>query len=88
MTSMQDAVVLASHLYDLTLLTSEGIQEAFQAYRKERFPHVKEQYEASKINAKLIYGQVQKIKTVDNCATFLPPFFHIEWLDVNHIFFL
>lgn len=57
---MQDAVVLASYLYDLTSLTSEGIQEAFQAYRTERFPHVKEQYEASKINAKLIYGQVQK----------------------------
>ncbi|KAH7051615.1 hypothetical protein BKA57DRAFT_503384 [Linnemannia elongata] len=66
-TSMQDAVVLASHLYDLTSLTSEGIQEAFQAYRKERFPHVKEQYEASKINAKLIYGQT----FLERCARYL-----------------
>ena len=56
---MQDAVVLANCLYDLRSLSPEGIREALQAYRDERFPHVKEQYEASKINAKLIYGQVR-----------------------------
>ncbi|KAF9144978.1 hypothetical protein BGX30_010800 [Mortierella sp. GBA39] len=66
-TSMQDAVVLASCLYDLTSLTSEGIHEAFQAYRKEQFPHVKEQYEASQINAKLIYGQT----LLERCARYL-----------------
>ena len=56
---MQDAVVLANALYELKSLAPTDIQAALHAYRAERFPHVKEQYNTSKINAKLIYGQVR-----------------------------
>ncbi|KAF8931524.1 hypothetical protein BGZ47_011797, partial [Haplosporangium gracile] len=56
-TAMQDAVALANCLYELKSLSPDHIQEALQIYKDERFSQVQEQYEASKINAKLIYGQ-------------------------------
>lgn len=55
---MQDAVALANCLYDLKSLSPDHIQEALQIFKDERFSQVQEQYEASKVNAKLIYGQV------------------------------
>ncbi|KAF9280585.1 hypothetical protein BGZ68_007130 [Mortierella alpina] len=65
--AMQDAVVLANALYELKTLAPGDIQSALHAYRVERYPHVKEQYDTSKINAKLIYGQT----FLERCARHL-----------------
>ncbi|KAG0207500.1 hypothetical protein BGX28_001277 [Mortierella sp. GBA30] len=54
--AMQDAVILASCLYDLEPLSFEGIKYAFKDYREQRFQHVKTQYESSQISAKIQYG--------------------------------
>ncbi|KAI7832733.1 hypothetical protein BC939DRAFT_434200 [Gamsiella multidivaricata] len=54
--AMQDAVVLANCLYDLTPLSIDGIKTALKDYREQRFAHVKTQYEASQMGAKLQYG--------------------------------
>ncbi|KAF9939668.1 hypothetical protein BGZ70_006431, partial [Mortierella alpina] len=51
--AMQDAVILANCLYDLTALTPEGITAALQDFKDQRYPHVFAQYEASKKNAKI-----------------------------------
>ncbi|KAF9947506.1 hypothetical protein BGZ70_002642 [Mortierella alpina] len=71
--AMQDAVVLANALYELKSLAPKDIHAALNGYKVERYPHVKEQYDTSKINAKLIYGQASLItlKTRPQ-ATFLP----------------
>ncbi|KAF9282000.1 hypothetical protein BGZ68_006273 [Mortierella alpina] len=55
--AMQDAVILANCLYDLASVTPEGIAAAFQDFKDQRYPHVVAQYEASKKNAKIRYGQ-------------------------------
>ncbi|KAF9193446.1 hypothetical protein BGZ51_003250 [Haplosporangium sp. Z 767] len=55
--AMQDAVVLANVLYDLKSLAPEDISDALHDYQKQRYPHVKEQFEAGKTNAMLMYGQ-------------------------------
>ncbi|KAG0242751.1 hypothetical protein B0O80DRAFT_493938 [Mortierella sp. GBAus27b] len=55
--AMQDSVVLANCLYDLESLDPVHITETFQSYKDQRFPPVAEQYEASKMNAKILYGQ-------------------------------
>ncbi|KAF9281999.1 hypothetical protein BGZ68_006272, partial [Mortierella alpina] len=55
--AMQDAVILANCLYDLTSVTPEDIAAAFQDFKDQRYPHVVAQYEASKKNAKILYGQ-------------------------------
>ncbi|KAF9279827.1 hypothetical protein BGZ68_007665 [Mortierella alpina] len=56
-TAMQDSVVLANCLYELKSLACEDITAALQEFRNQRYPHVKEQYDASKMNAKIVYGQ-------------------------------
>ncbi|KAF9990257.1 hypothetical protein BGZ75_002891 [Mortierella antarctica] len=55
--AMQDAVILANCLYDLTALTPAGIAAALQDFKDQRYPHVVAQYEASKQLAKIRYGQ-------------------------------
>ncbi|KAG0205652.1 hypothetical protein BGX28_002768 [Mortierella sp. GBA30] len=55
--AMQDAVILANCLYDLSSVTLEGISDALKDYRDQRYSHVLAQYEASKRNAKIMYGQ-------------------------------
>ncbi len=57
--AMQDAVILANCLYDLKSVTPEGIAAALQDFKDQRYPHVVAQYEASKKNAKILYGQVK-----------------------------
>ncbi|KAG9070921.1 hypothetical protein KI688_008464 [Linnemannia hyalina] len=66
-TAMQDAVALANCLYELKSFSPDHIQEALQIYKDERFSQVQEQYEASKVNAKLIYGQT----FLERCARHL-----------------
>jgi hypothetical protein len=57
-TAMQDAVVLANCLYEMRGLSLDDIASALDDFKNERFAKVKAQYEASKTNARLIYGQV------------------------------
>ncbi|KAK3840349.1 MAG: hypothetical protein JOS17DRAFT_769871 [Linnemannia elongata] len=56
-TAMQDAVVLANCLYEMKSITSVDIQQTFESFQKERYSRVKEQFDASNMSAKLIYGQ-------------------------------
>ncbi|KAG0293464.1 hypothetical protein BGZ96_002806 [Linnemannia gamsii] len=54
--AMQDAVILANHLYDIKPTSFENIQSALKEYKEERFDAVKDQYPQSHMSAKLIYG--------------------------------
>ncbi len=56
--AMQDAVILANCIYDLTSVTPEGIAAALQDFKDQRYPHVVTQFEASVKQAKIILGQV------------------------------
>ncbi|KAF9581481.1 hypothetical protein BGW38_001482 [Lunasporangiospora selenospora] len=55
--AMQDSVVLANALYDLHSLSVKDISAAFEDYRLQRVPHVKYQFDVSKSQARIIYGQ-------------------------------
>ncbi|KAF9543221.1 hypothetical protein EC957_001096 [Mortierella hygrophila] len=54
--AMQDAVLLANHLYDITPTNLKNIKTALSDYKNERFEAIKDQYPQSHISAKLIYG--------------------------------
>ncbi|KAK3847063.1 MAG: hypothetical protein J3R72DRAFT_432998 [Linnemannia gamsii] len=56
-TAMQDSVALANSLYDMKSQSYEGVKDALQDYRDERYSRVVDQYKASKADAKIIYGQ-------------------------------
>ncbi|KAG0091570.1 hypothetical protein BGZ93_004776 [Podila epicladia] len=62
--AMQDAVILANCLRDLESSSPEAIHACFADFREQRYAHVKEQYEASQMNAKLIYGQTLMERTL------------------------
>ncbi|KAG0277550.1 hypothetical protein BGZ95_005752 [Linnemannia exigua] len=53
MNAMQDAVILANSIYDLTDLRPESIAAAFRDYKDQRYPHAKRQVTNSRINAKI-----------------------------------
>lgn len=55
---MQDAVILANHLYDIYPTSYENIKAALSDYKEERFDAVKDQYPQSYISAKIMYGHV------------------------------
>jgi len=55
---MQDAVVLANCLRDLKSSSKADITASFDDFHAQRYHHVKEQYEGSQMNAKLIYDHV------------------------------
>ena len=55
---MQDAVLLANHLYDINPTTFNNITQALSDYKHERYDAIKDQYPQSYIAAKLIYGHV------------------------------
>ncbi|KAF9125527.1 hypothetical protein BGW39_007327 [Mortierella sp. 14UC] len=55
--AMQDAVLLANHIYDIFPTSSlEGIKAALDNYKDERFHAIKDQYPQSYMAAKLLYG--------------------------------
>ncbi|KAI8603900.1 hypothetical protein EDD21DRAFT_422506 [Dissophora ornata] len=58
--AFQDAVILANCLYELQPVSHEGIQAALKDYRDQRFHHVRTQYLASHVGAKLQYGHAPK----------------------------
>jgi len=55
---MQDAVLLANHLYDIFPTSFENIKTALSEYKEERFDVIKDQYPQSYMGAKLIFGHV------------------------------
>jgi hypothetical protein len=56
---MQDAVLLANHIYDIKPTSFENVKLALNEYKKERFEAVQDQYPQSHISAKLIFGHVR-----------------------------
>jgi 2-polyprenyl-6-methoxyphenol hydroxylase-like FAD-dependent oxidoreductase len=62
--AMEDAVVLANCLYEISdgqrAITPEKITEVFKDYREQRYTHAKYQVENSAGMAKILSGQVKK----------------------------
>ncbi|KAG0288255.1 hypothetical protein BGZ96_007959 [Linnemannia gamsii] len=56
--AMQDAVILANHIYDIKPTSFVNIQAALDEYKEERFDKIKEQYPQSYMAAKLMYGHI------------------------------
>ena len=56
--AMQDAVILANHLYDIKPTSFENIKQALSDFKEERFGAVKEQYPQAEFAAKLQFGHV------------------------------
>ncbi|KAF9118061.1 hypothetical protein BGX30_004870, partial [Mortierella sp. GBA39] len=54
--AMQDAVLLANHIYDIKPTSFGNIKTALSDYKNERFEAIKDQYPQSHISAKLIFG--------------------------------
>ncbi|KAF9431540.1 hypothetical protein BGZ76_000180 [Entomortierella beljakovae] len=61
--AMQDAVVLANCIYDLSVLSKDSLEDAFRRYKELRMPHVMEQYEASRRQAKMTYNRCNLMKS-------------------------
>ncbi|KAF9170399.1 hypothetical protein BGX21_010219 [Mortierella sp. AD011] len=55
--AMQDAVILANCIYELRSVAEDDVAEALRDFKEQRYPHVKDQYKASQMSAKLLYGQ-------------------------------
>ncbi|KAG0072718.1 hypothetical protein BGZ90_011831 [Linnemannia elongata] len=55
--AMEDAVILANALYEVTSATSKNIKNAFKEYRQLRYPHAAEQFQKSKLFTMLMVGQ-------------------------------
>ncbi|KAG0369291.1 hypothetical protein BGZ54_010387 [Gamsiella multidivaricata] len=71
--ALQDAVILANCIYDLPSLEQHDITTAFRDYKNHRYAHVKDEYEASKTNAKVFYGQTFRERLMRNVAlNYLP----------------
>ncbi|KAF9134468.1 hypothetical protein BGW39_006928 [Mortierella sp. 14UC] len=56
-TFMQDSVVLANCLYEMRGDTLEEINAAIHEFKEKGYTRVEAQYEANKMDARLIYGQ-------------------------------
>ncbi|KAG0281194.1 hypothetical protein BGZ95_006020 [Linnemannia exigua] len=54
--ALQDAVLLANHIYDIKPTSFENIKTALGEYKEERFEAVKDQYPQSYIAAKIMFG--------------------------------
>ncbi|KAG9061266.1 hypothetical protein KI688_007604 [Linnemannia hyalina] len=54
--AMQDAVILANHLYDIKPTNLKNIRVALDEYQKERFDAVKDQYSQTHMAARLQFG--------------------------------
>lgn len=72
---MQDAVILANHIYDIQPTSLKNIKTALDGYKAERFKDVKEQYPQSYTAAKLMYGHVSNTL----CLASTHPL-HFDWL--------
>ncbi|KAG0214658.1 hypothetical protein BGX28_001696 [Mortierella sp. GBA30] len=55
--AMQDSVILANCLYDLESMSTKDITAAFNDYKEQRYPFAKYQFDSSKTQAKILFGQ-------------------------------
>ena len=60
--ALEDAVILANCLYDIGTTSLDDIKAALKSFKDQRYPHVKQQYEASKVNAKILFGHVSSVR--------------------------
>ncbi|KAF8940330.1 hypothetical protein BGZ58_006977 [Dissophora ornata] len=70
--ALQDSVILANCIYDLPSLATKDITAAFKDYREQRRSFVDHQFKASKMQAKVLFGQSVKMKDVYKSATYRP----------------
>ncbi|KAG0288253.1 hypothetical protein BGZ96_007957 [Linnemannia gamsii] len=66
--AMQDAVLLANHIYDIHPTSHRNIETALSDYKDERFNTIKDEYPVSHMSAKLIFGHDSEI----HCVNWLP----------------
>jgi hypothetical protein len=64
--AMQDAVLLANHIYDIHPTSHKNVETALSDYKDERFNTIKDQYPVSHMSAKLIFGHVNWHPSVNN----------------------
>lgn len=86
--AMQDAVLLANHIYDIKPTSFENIKRALCDYKEERFDAIKDQYPQSYVAAKLIYGHVS-LKILQVAFPFYSLFLCIRYKEdiKNPVFF-
>ncbi|KAF9278110.1 hypothetical protein BGZ68_008769 [Mortierella alpina] len=71
--AMQDSVILANCIYDLASLSSKDISMAFADYKEQRYPFAKYQFESSKTQAKILFGQTLLDRIIRHIAfNYLP----------------
>ncbi|KAF9349132.1 hypothetical protein BGX26_012538 [Mortierella sp. AD094] len=54
---MEDAVIIANCIYELSSTCQEDVEAALQDYKAQRYPHAKLQVENSAAMGKILYGQ-------------------------------
>ncbi|KAF9900420.1 hypothetical protein EC991_007354 [Linnemannia zychae] len=54
--ALQDAIILANHIYDIKPTSFDNIKTALSGYKDERFDAIKDQYPQTHIAAKLMFG--------------------------------
>ncbi|KAF9434843.1 hypothetical protein BGZ76_007329 [Entomortierella beljakovae] len=59
MNAMQDAVIVANCLYDLTSSSQRAITAALQDYKSQRYSHAKKQVNISSAVGRILYGQTR-----------------------------
>ncbi|KAF9182483.1 hypothetical protein BGZ51_004710 [Haplosporangium sp. Z 767] len=71
--AMEDSVILANCLYDLISLSQQDITEAFTSYKEQRFPFAKYQFDSSRTQAKILFGQTLMDRIIRHVAfNYLP----------------
>ncbi|KAF9972079.1 hypothetical protein BGZ73_004833 [Actinomortierella ambigua] len=85
--AMQDAVVLANRIYDMSANTVEEMEAAFAAYRKERYPHAKTSVDNSNEFGKVFNGQSWFDKLYRKVAlTWMPKWLNNYIIDSMHYY--
>ncbi|KAF9348866.1 hypothetical protein BGX34_002202 [Mortierella sp. NVP85] len=71
--ALQDAVVLANCLYFMPDHSSKSITEAFQEYRRQRYPQIQEIYKESISMTQFVFGQTWSNRLVRNMVLNMVP---------------
>ncbi|KAF9354931.1 hypothetical protein BGX34_010753 [Mortierella sp. NVP85] len=75
--AMQDAIVLANCLYNMTDMDSHGVDDAFKEYYRQRYPHAEVQFARSNAMSKMLSGQTWMERVVRNVMlNYMPNWVH------------
>ncbi|KAG0307293.1 hypothetical protein BGZ98_000633 [Dissophora globulifera] len=66
--ALQDSVILANCLYDLRSLSTKDVTAAFNDYHEQRRPFVTYQFNASRMQAKVMFGQTLMDRIIRHIA--------------------